>query len=189
MNNKFTKLNGRKCKAFPISNGMKKFTKNKQGGYAVLETIFYIALFAILSMAVISAIVAMGKSYSTAAASAELMQNSAIMERMSREIRQANAINTISATSLKLDTKDEAGTAKTIRFTLSGTNIELYDNDALVGNMNTPNSPITALLFTEITTAKGKAVKVSFTAQNSRGGITRTESFYDTVVLRGDYGI
>jgi len=156
-------------------------------GYVLIETLFYIALFVILSLATISAMITMTKAFKETTIKAELMKGSNIMERISREIRQADSINSISAGSLKLNTKDDAGVDKTVTFLLSGSNIQLLENDVLIGNLNTPNILVDSLVFTEIITVKGKAVKIFLTIRYSYDSLNRTEDFYDTIKLRGDY--
>lgn len=161
--------------------------KNWNGGYALLETIFYILLFAILSIAVINAMITMTKSFKETAIQAELMQGGNIMERMSREVRQAYAVNLISANDLKLNSTDSTGTNKTVEFSLSGSDIRLLDNDVFTANLNTQNLTVTGLTFTQITTTKGIAVKIFLTIKSNHDSQNRTEDFYDTVVLRGSY--
>lgn len=161
--------------------------KNSEGGYAILETVFYILLFAVLSITVINAMITMTKSFKETTIQAELMQSGNIMERISREIRQAYSINSISASSLKLNTTDSVGTNKTIEFLLSDSNIRLLDNDIFTGNLNTANITVVNLIFTQINTVKGLAVKISLTVKSNHDSQNRNENFYDTVVLRGDY--
>jgi len=161
--------------------------KNWRGGYALLETIFYILLFAILSIAVINSMITMTKSFKETAIQAELMQGGNVMERISREIRQAYGISSISSNSLKLNTKDGAGVNKTVEFTLSGSDIRLLDNDVFTGNLNTTNINVTGLVFTQINTIKGTAVKISLMVRSNHDLLNRDQDFYNTVVLRGSY--
>lgn len=168
---------------------MKNFKKMNRG-YVLLETIFYIALFAILSIAVIDAMITMTKAYKETAIQAELMQGGNVMERISREVRGAYSINPINPNSpndLKLNTKDSTGANKTIEFLLSGSNIQLLENNVFTGNLNTPNITIIVLTFTQITTTKGVAIKIFLTVKSNHDSQNRNENFYDTVVLRGDY--
>ena len=109
------------------------------------------------------------------------------MERMSREIRQAYSINSISSSDLKLDTKDDAGANKTVEFLLSGNSLQLLENNVLTGNLNSPNITVMALTFTQITTAKGQGVKIFLTVKSNNDASSRNQDFYDTVVLRGKY--
>lgn len=161
--------------------------ENWKGGYVLLETVFYILLFAILSIAVIDSMITMTKAFKETMIQSELMQGGNVMERISREIRQAYGINTITANSLKLNTTDNVGVNKTVEFSLSGSDIRFLENDVFTGNLNASNLSITDINFTQINTAKGAAVKITLTVKSNHDLGNRNESFYDTVVLRGDY--
>lgn len=163
------------------------FKKRGSRGYTLIELLFYIAIFSLISLLVIDAMLTMARSFKETSIYAELSQGGAIMERMSREIRQANSINSISSTSLKLNTKDTGGADKTVEFRLSGTDIEFYENDTLSGDLNSPNIVVTALSFTEITTVEGKTVKAALSIRSSHDKLSRVHDFYNTIVLRGDY--
>jgi hypothetical protein len=165
---------------------MNKINK-KENGYAVLELLFYISFFALLSLVVINAMVTMAKSFRETEIQSEFLRGSAIMERISREVRQANSINTISGSSLKLNSTEEDGDPKTVEFSLSGSNVLLLENNILTGNLNTPNLNVSTLSFTEITTTAGKAVKIILSIQSTHDIQARVVDFYDTVVLRGSY--
>lgn len=164
---------------------MIKINKNK--GYAILELLFYISILAILSLLVIKSMITMTQSFRETSVYGEWVQSGNILERISREIRTAYDINTITVTDLKLNTKDENDVNKTVEFVLSGNNIQLLENDVLTGNLNTPKIVVTSLSFTQIATAKGKAVKVLLSVRSSNDKFNRVQDFYDTVVLRGQY--
>jgi Tfp pilus assembly protein PilE len=159
----------------------------KRDGYAILELLFYIAFFSVLSLVVINAMITMARSFRETTIQAELVQSGTIIEKISREIRQAYGISSISATDLVLNAKDINRVNKTVEFLLSGTNVKLLENSVLTGNLNTPNITITALTFTQITTTQGKAVKVSLTLKANDDALNRNQDFYDTIVLRGNY--
>lgn len=164
------------------------YTKNKkESGYAIIELLFYISLFAVLSIVVIDSMVIMTRALRETTIQAQLLQGGSIMERISREIRQSIDISSISGSDIKLDTTDSAGNAKTVEFVLSGTDIHFLENNTLTGNLNTPNMVVTAITFTQITTGAGTAVKISLTVRSSNDALNRTVNFYDTVVLRGSY--
>lgn len=153
----------------------------------MIELLFYISIFAVVFLIMINSIMVMTRSFRETSVNTDIIQSSNIMDRISREIRKAESIHTISTNSLKLNTTNDAGTATTVQFSLSGSNIVFYDNDVLLGNLNSPNVSVTALTFTQITTAKGAAVKVFMTVVSNNYGSTRAENFYDTIVLRGNY--
>ena len=162
-----------------------KLKMNK--GYSLLETIFYISFFAIFSILVINSLIVMTKSFRETTIYADLMQGSSVMEKISREVRQAVSINSISTSILKINTKDAAGLDKIEEFTFSNPNVRFLENNVFTGNLNTSNISIQDLTFTKISTVKGEAVKILLTVKSNRDSRNRTESFYDTVVLRGNY--
>ncbi len=167
---------------------MIKFIKKRNGGYALIEMLFYISIFVILSVTIINALVMMVKSFAETSIQADFVQSGNILERMSREIRQATSIDTTSTSSnLKLNSTTTAGAAKTIQFVLSGTNLQLWEGNVLTGNLNAPNIQVTSLIFTQITTAKGKAIRVQISVQNTKDKSARTVNFYDTIGLRRSY--
>ena len=130
----------------------------------------------------------MTKSFRETSIQGELAQSGAILERISREIKQAYGIDPAStADDLKLNTKNDAGANKTVEFLLSGSNLQLLENSVLTGNLNAPNIIVTGLTFTQITTVKGKAIKIVLSIRSSNDSSARVQYFYDTVVLRGSY--
>ncbi len=167
---------------------IKIFKKNKTiNGYAIFELLFYIAFFSVLSLVAINAIIMMTSSFKETAIQSELAQSGTIMEKMSREIRRAYDISSISATNIILNTKDDDGANKTVEFSFLNSNVELLENGALVGNLNAPNIIVSGLIFTQITTVKGKAVKILLTLKSNNDKFGRFIDFYDTVVLRDSY--
>lgn len=162
--------------------------KNKKTtGYAVLELLFYISFFTVLSLVVINSMIIMAGAFRETATQAELLIGGSIMEKISREIRQAHEISSISANSLKLNTKDDTGTDKTVEFLLSEGNVQLLENDIFTGNLNTPNITVTEISFIQITSTMGKAVKIYLAIRSDNDTFNRVVDFYNTVALRGDY--
>ncbi|HYD90095.1 MAG TPA: type II secretion system protein [Flavobacterium sp.] len=161
--------------------------KKRKKGYAMLELLFYIAIFSVLSVALTEAVITMTKSFRETSIQREFTQSAGIMERMSREIKSARGINSISSSSLTLDATDEAGEDKTVTFSLSGGSVQVTENGTLIGNLNSENTEVTGLVFTEITTAEGKAVRVSLSIRVNADTQNRVQDFHNTLVLRGDY--
>ena len=165
----------------------KKLNGKENEGYAVLEVIFYIAFFVLLTLVVMDAMLTMARSFKETTIQADLVQSGNIMERISREIRGAKDIQTISATDLILDTTDTSGAAKTVEFKISGTDLQLFENGVLTGNLNTTDILITGLSFTAITTAQGQGVKITLSLRDVKDTSGASVNFYDSIVLRGEY--
>ncbi len=160
--------------------------KNYKAGYALLELLFYISFFAILSIAVINSMITMTKAFRETTIQAELLQSGSIIEKISRDIRQADSISSISSTDLKMNT---TGVDTVVEFKLVGSDIQFLENGSSTstGNLNTPNIVVTALSFTQITTNAGKAVRVTMSVRSTSDALGRTVDFYDTIALRGSY--
>ncbi len=156
-------------------------------GYAVIELLFYISFLVVLSLVVINAMITMTRSFRETSIQGEFVRSGGIMERISREIRSAYDVSSITSTDLVLNTKDSVGANKTIEFKFVSPNIQLFDNGSNTGNLNSPSIVVTALSFTQITTSDGKAIKVFLTVRSSNDARARTLDFYDTVALRGAY--
>ncbi|MDO8659037.1 MAG: hypothetical protein Q7K54_00375 [Candidatus Parcubacteria bacterium] len=165
----------------------KGVSSQSERGYAILELLFYITFFSIMALLVINSMVTMAKSFRETSIYGEFVQNGSILERMVREIRASNGVVSVSATDLTLSTKDADGIDKIIEFLLSGNDILFLENNVLTGNLNTPNIVVTALSFTQITTPKGKAIKITLSLRSINDNLNRVQDFYDTIVLRGDY--
>lgn len=171
---------------------IKNIKKNKNG-YALLELLFYIAFFAVLTIVVINAMITMAKSFKETSIQAELAQSGTIMERISREIRQASGINSINPAKNDL-ILSTSGTDTIIEFKwLDQNNFQLWEKNAvtgnnnLTGNLNTPNIIVTSVVFNQITTAKSNAVQIILTIKSADDTLSTPHSFNDTVVLRGSY--
>lgn len=166
---------------------MRYIPYKKNVGNTLLETLFYISLLTAMSILIINSLVVMTKAFRETAVQRDFSQGVQIMEKISREIRLAKSINTISTTSLKLNTTDDAGGSLTKTFSLVDGDLKVYENDVLLDNLNSQNISINDLSFNEIDTTVGGAVKVSFGVNSKRDSQGREENFYDTIVLRGKY--
>lgn len=161
--------------------------KNKNSGLTLIETLFYTFVFAALAIVIINAMIHMTQSFRETSIQAELVQGADIMEKISREIKQAVSIHSISSNFLKLNTKDSLGANKTITFTASGGDLEMLENDVFIGDLNSTNIEISELSFSNITTSSGSAVKISFEISSLRDPKSRVYEFFNTLALRGSY--
>lgn len=163
------------------------FLKKKKTGYALLEMVFYISLLVIVSVLVINSMITMMKSFKETRILSELTQNSAIVEKISREIKQAYQIYSINSTNLSLNTRDENEVEKIISFNLVGNDIQYLENGTLIGNLNSNNININSLSFTTINTNQGQAIKFYFSCSSVLDSLNRNIYFYNSAVLRGTY--
>jgi len=163
-------------------------TQNKKG-FSIVEIMVYLAIFTALSILVINSFIVVLSSFNTTNMNRKLLESGIVsMERISREIRQAESVDASSTqTMLVLNSHDDSGTDMIIKFIEEDGRLDLYKNDILQGNLLGQNLSITDLIFNRITTTVSQAVKIKITLQYSGGHNIKIENFYDTVILRGSY--
>lgn len=167
----------------------------KQSGFTLIETIIYVAAFALLSTAALQATIVVMKSFYTLRLSQSVNVSATVaLERMSREIRNAYDIDTANSTlapaaspgRLTINTKDDTGANITIEFYVdSASQLNMKVDGVENGPLVTKTVTVTNLVFRQITTTYSKAIKIEMTLHDSRGATTQSSKYYDTIVLRG----
>lgn len=115
------------------------------------------------------------------------------MERMTREIRNAESVDILGSTFasnpgvLALTTRDIVGNPKTVIFSRSGTSLIITENGVVTGTLTGQNVDLTNLMFYQTVTVKGSVIKIEMTVQDNRSLSRRSENFYNTITLRGGY--
>lgn len=165
----------------------------KQSGFTLVETIIYVGAFAVLSVVALQATVIIMKAFYTLRLNQSVNGSATVvLERMSREIRNAYDVDetqsTIGATPgrLMLKTTDDSGSNTTVEFYMDGTSqlhikVGGVENGALV----TKTVTVSNLVFRLINTPTSKAIKIEMTLHDSRAAANQSTKFYDTIVLRG----
>jgi type II secretory pathway pseudopilin PulG len=164
--------------------------KNNIFGFSIIEIIVYLAIFTALSVVVINSFIIILSSFSSIRTNQNLLDSGSVaMDRISREIRQAKNIdvaNSITDT-LQLNSTDNSNNNIVIKFMKVNNALNLYKDGNLIGNLLAPNIILNSISFDRITTANSEGVKIKIILHDSRDKTNKTESYYDTVVLRGGY--
>lgn len=179
-----------------FSINMLKFTSHKNiedksnRGFTIIEVLVYVAILGIVSVAIISASMAVNSSFNNTRVTRNLLESGNNgMERITREIRQASSIDLASSTFgsspgvLTLNSKDSGGSNRVVKFYVLNGALNIDDNNSPPDNFLNQNVTATNLIFRRISTGAGEAVKIELTLNNG----TISEKFYDTVILRGGY--
>ena len=175
----------------PTPNFLKK--RNLVWGYSIVEIIVYLAIFTALTILVMNSFRVIMTSFNTTNMNRQLLESgSIVIERMSREIRQAQSINIANSSlgsSPGVLQLNGVNTVDNAKFAVVGQALNLYKGATLTlsGNLLGQNVSITNLIFRRISTINSEAVKVEMTLQYSKGQSIKSENFYDTIVLRGGY--
>jgi hypothetical protein len=182
MNNNKKNVNVIKSKFFP--------KRILISGYSIVEILVYLAIFTVISILVINLFITIIASFNTSSINRKLLESGSIsMERISREIRQAKNIDIAnsSSDSLQLNSTDNLGVNTIIKFSSLNGDLNLHKDNILIGNLLNENVILNSLIFKQIVTDKGGVVKVEISLTCTEGRITKTENFYNTIILRGSY--
>ena len=151
----------------------KKEYRNKyrnSRGFTLVETIFYLAFLVVLLGIVISLIVSLSKTYQTIQATKNL-ESSAVfsLERMTREIKNAVSVNvaqslfaSTTGSVLSLNTTDDAGNPKTVKFYISDSTraLSVDANGTYVGPLTLSGVKVDELDFRMLTSPNSQAIKI-----------------------------
>ncbi|MFA6386715.1 MAG: hypothetical protein WCW04_03030 [Candidatus Paceibacterota bacterium] len=183
------KFNNNNKKAFTPTPTLKSRAK-WVWGFSIIEIVIYIAIFTALSIVVINSFIIVLSSFSTIRSNHDLLNSGSIaMEKITREIRQADSIDILNSTDeiLQLNSTDNSSNPVVVKFAKVGNALNLYRNGTLVGNLLTSKVTLTSISFIRTSNAKSEGEKIKMVLNNTAGKINKTENFYDTVILRGTY--
>jgi Tfp pilus assembly protein PilE len=168
--------------------------KNSKSGYSIVEIIIYIAVFTVLTTVVMNAFIVLTSFYAQNRTHHDLLENgNSVMERMSREIRNADNIRTSTSTfgtspgALDLENYVDVTTSTYVKFSTTNGELNLSVNNTNLGNLLSANVQVTSLVFRKITTTNSTAVKIEMTLRDTKDQTSLAENFYDTIILRGGY--
>lgn len=164
-------------------------------GFTLVEMIVYAAVLGVLSVLAINSTIIMTEAYASLRASRDLNQSAtAVLERMTREIRGATGVDPSSViganpSDLVLNTKDAGGAITTIEFykDLTDNLIKVKEGGVAKGALMTPSTQANTFVVRTLSSTNSIAVKIELTITATRGTKTKTRNFYNTVVLRGSY--
>jgi len=173
---------------------MNKFFK-KEKGFSLVEIIIYLGIFSFISIFTINSLIISMSAFNATHTNHILLESGlSSIDRISREIRQANSIDIGSSYLgsspgvLQLNTKDSSGISTTIKITKEGSVLNLYSPaNTLIAPLLDSDVAIDSLIFTRIDTTAGEAVRVEMTLRDTKSKTIKTENFYNTIILRGSY--
>lgn len=164
--------------------------KNKKG-FSIVEIIIYLSIFTFVSIFVVNALIVSMSSFSTTHTNHALLEGGlSSIDRISREVRQANSIDigNSPAGTLQLNSTDSSGSPMVIKISKVGGAINVYQPaSTLIGNLLDSNIAVDSLVFRRIDTTAGEAVKIEMTLRDTKNKNNRSANFYNTVILRGSY--
>ena len=116
-----------------------------------------------------------------------------VMERMTRDIRGARSIDLANSTfgsdpgRLTLATISASGTPMTVEYFMSGNALHVRENGVDKGSLLSSQTSISGVLLNYINSGTTIAVKIDLHVTASRGSVSETDHFYNTIIMRGSY--
>ena len=163
---------------------MKIIMKLNDKGFTLIELILYVALVTIILSALVPFAWNMVQTGVKSAVQQEVNANSRyISERIKYEIRNATGINSVAATTISLSTSN-AGTNPTI-IDLTGGNIRIKQGGGATVNLNSTNTVINSLTFTNYTSSDNKTKHIQFTMTVAASFAAARQEYQDSIVVEG----
>lgn len=166
-----------------------------RSGYTLVETVLYIAFFAVIIVVMVQGMITAMSTYQTSRAYRQVaIDGNLAMERIVREIRQSTSINDgassygVNPGTLTLNNTDQNGNPVVIKFWVDTTTseIKVTENNVDEGGITSGVTSINTLTFTKLTTPVSVAIKIDMTVRSTYG-VDVTANFHDTVVTRSTY--
>ncbi len=167
---------------------------NKQKGFSLIELLVYISSLIIILMIVINSLLLMSNSYAGLKITQKINQTATgIIGRIILDTRWSNGLGSTGsifnadAGSLSLNVLDDNGDSTEVTFYLDGTDLKMKEglNDPIV--LNLPGVKVDKFFLNFVDTGISKLVKIELELSMERKGKVKTETFYDSVVMRESY--
>ncbi|MFA5651769.1 MAG: prepilin-type N-terminal cleavage/methylation domain-containing protein [Candidatus Paceibacterota bacterium] len=165
--------------------------QNNNLGFTLVEMMIYVALMTIITLVVVQSLIVVLKSNRTSFAEINLRNAGySAMESMLREIYASDSITTASGI---LQMNQGTNIVKFATSTLSSASTTLYFYEGVgtpvptIGPLTSKSVLVKSLTFTKISTGKSYAVKIQMGLETTVNGITKSETFQSTAILRGSY--
>lgn len=168
------------------TKNVKLKTNNYQSGFTFIELILYISIVTMMMTTLIPFAWNVIQGGAKSATQQEVFSNARyISERMKYEIRNAAGINSVSATSISLVASPSANNPTVID--LSDGNIRIKQGSGSTINLNSQNTTVSSLTFTNYTSSdsKTKHIQFSFTLNAYYPNAGTKSEYNETTIVEG----
>ncbi len=169
----------------------REYIKN---GFSLTEMLIYATILSILTIVTINATFSSIRSFAEFRVARDLNSSaSSLLERMTREIRMAHAIDATQSSfnvnpgHLTLLTKDSSGADTTVEFYVENGALKIKEGGAAMGALTSSSTAVTNFTVRSLSNPNSSAVKAELGLTVTRGKISKNGNFYTTIVLRGSY--
>ncbi len=167
-------------------------TARRNNGFSLVELIVYTAILSIVVSTLTMTAVSLLGSFAYARASGDIAETAGVaLERMTRELRFAHAVNAGASTLgthpgvLVLQTSDPSGTPTTLTVSMAGGRIMLSTGGSTPSPLTRNAVTVSELVFTHMSGTETQAVRIDLTLERTVRGALISKSFRTFVVLDG----
>jgi len=153
--------------------------KNKKG-FSLIEILVYISILVFMLAIILEVVISITRS-DRIIRTMRNIENSTIlsMERITREVRQADSITVIEPDVLVLEKEDG-----TVEFYLSNSRLFIKENGVEIGALTASSTRVADITFTRFASSTSEGVRVKLTLESGTTTNYRTENFYTSVIKR-----
>ena len=163
-------------------------------GFSLFEMLIYVSILSAVLVLFVNSLLAINRSYAVVRAEMTL-DNGAIssMERITRGIREATSIDLVQSvfgvnpSILVLNILDTVGNTSKMTLSLINQTLHISKDGVDQGVLLPSTVTVPKLIFYSLDSVSSKAVKIEIQLENKETGVTRRNSYYSTVILRGSY--
>lgn len=159
-----------------------------------METVLYVGLFALVSAMILTALMQSLQSFNKLRVSRDINDSAVyIMERLTRDIKGATAIDLANSTfnvspgRLTMMTLSASGTPLSVEYYVSGDQLRVREAGVEKGALISSRSKIDGLVFRYITAGGTAGVKIELHLKSEHGSASSVSHFYNTALMRGMY--
>ena len=156
-----------------------------------MEVMVYIAILVIMLVIIVQVVISVTRSERDARAARSIETSAvAVLERVTREIRQADSVNLVTSTlgshpgRLVLTGTDASGNPRTVEFYFSNDRVVLRENGVDSGALTDNTSKVTSLVFNRFATSTVQGIRTALTLESGTSTYYRTETFYSSSLIR-----
>ena len=171
-----------------------KKQKTKNSGFTLIETLVYISVLVIILVFVVNTVSLITKSYNGLKVSRSINSSAtSILERISREIRWSSSIDeglSVFNTDLgilTLNTLDDDGNIIQAKFFIENGDLKIEKPVGIISPLNIGGAEVQKMILHKIDTGVSDMVKIELELSGEWGDRSKTETFYNSVVLRESY--
>jgi prepilin-type N-terminal cleavage/methylation domain-containing protein len=171
----------------------KRLVGKRTRGFTMIEMLISIAILALITASLSGALLLMVRTYSKLATARAINRSArSALERLTRDIHNANRIDTVASTLgtnpglLSLEFS-EAGVLVDREYYIESGVLKVRENGVELGPITRASVNIDSLIFQRIDALESEAIKIDITLSTTVGASTRVVDFFATSVLRDSY--